>query len=270
LGQSALVIADHPASGGTGTTTLPLIFVNDPNATAQSSTWSTAGTIFGMNYAATIGNVLDFQRNGISLFSMTAGGQVTFTSMLSTAAHFNTGVTIPSIKMSNIGVFGFTPTGTVTANPDVAIGRFGVGIIQIGMAPQTTAGTNSNGSLMCQHLLGGGAAAPTVAAGAGAGTGATAALQAGSTDTSGYLNLTTGSAGEAGSSPIATITFNAAYPAAPKVILTPANAAAAALTGAVQVFADVAQVTAGAFVIEAGATALAVSTAYVWAYQVIG
>jgi len=113
-----------------------------------------------------------------------------------------------------------------------------------------------------QHLIGL-TAAPTIAAGTGAGTGPTVSLTT-ATDLAGVVNATTGTLPTA-ASVIATITFNIPYGTAPIVILAPANAATALLSGATMVYYSS---TTTDFSINAGATGLVASTAYAWAYHV--
>jgi hypothetical protein len=64
-------------TGGSGTTTVPLLYRNATGATAPS-TWSTSGTQFGINAASGFaGNFLDFHVNGgVSLFSVSNAGAV--------------------------------------------------------------------------------------------------------------------------------------------------------------------------------------------------
>ena len=110
----------------------------------------------------------------------------------------------------------------------------------------------------------------TVAAGAGAGTTPTVTLAAGSTDQKGYLLVTTGTVPTAAAT-IATVTFSQAWAATPSgLVLTPVNAAAAALSGTSKPYASRTGLTTGVFTVTAGAAALAASTAYEWAYQVMG
>lgn len=137
-------------------------------------------------------------------------------------------------------------TGSATAQLDSATAKFGV------------------------NHLGGMTSAPTIAAGAGAGTSPTVSVGSGSTDLSGYVNITTGTTCSAAAI-IATITFNAAYASAPHcIMIQPANAATAALTpNAKHVYVNQAGITTGTFDITAGATALSDATAYKWYYFIV-
>lgn len=123
-----------------------------------------------------------------------------------------------------------------------------------------------NGNAKINHLIGR-TSAPTIAAGAGAGTGPTVSVSR-ATDLAGVINVTTGTLPTL-SATVATITFNTAYGAAPKVVLTPANSNAALLTGVNMVFVDDANTTTSLFVITAGTTALTAATTYKFYYQVI-
>jgi hypothetical protein len=107
----------------------------------------------------------------------------------------------------------------------------------------------------------------TIAAGPGAGTGAAVSLTG--NEISGAIYLNTGTTPTA-SATVLTVTFSHALPATPcNVLLTPANGAAAALTGAGQVWADASLLTTGGFGVFAG-TALVASRSYVWFYRVHG
>ena len=118
--------------------------------------------------------------------------------------------------------------------------------------------------------LAGTTSAPTIAAGAGAGTSPTVSVGSGSTDISGYVNITTGTTCTALAT-VATITFNNAYATAPKcVIIQPANAVTRALTpNAKLVYVNQAGITTTTFEITAGATALSDATAYQWYYFIV-
>ena len=127
--------------------------------------------------------------------------------------------------------------------------------------------TNITGTASAQHFsgyaTGAYASAPTAAAGAGAGTGPTIALDAQSSDVSGYVSVTPGSS-PAASSGVVTLTFGNAYSTHAKCMLTPANSAAAQLSGAAQPYVPLPSTT--AFQINSGTTALTAGTLYTWGY----
>jgi hypothetical protein len=114
-----------------------------------------------------------------------------------------------------------------------------------------------------QHFSGLTSSAPAAAAGTGSGTGPALALNSNSNDLSGYFSVTTGSS-PAANATVATLTFGTAYATLAKCSLWPANAAAAALTGAGQTYVPVGSNT--AFSISSGAAALAAATLYTWGY----
>jgi hypothetical protein len=70
---------------GTGTTSFPLVYLNTAG-TAAVTTFATAGTMFGMNAPAGIGNLVNFAVNGTSVFninnigSINSNGSASFTS----------------------------------------------------------------------------------------------------------------------------------------------------------------------------------------------
>lgn len=109
---------------------------------------------------------------------------------------------------------------------------------------------------------------PTIAAGVGAGTSPTISITG--TDVNGIVTLTSGTL-PTGAAVVATITFSSAFGATPKtVMLTPANANAAALNALTMVWVDSAGLSTASWTINAGATGLGAATAYIWYYQVLG
>lgn len=125
---------------------------------------------------------------------------------------------------------------------------------------------NGFNSIQVNHLAGL-TSAPTIAAGAGAGTSPTVSIASGSTDLAGCVNVTTGTLPTGTNAVVATITFNKSFvTSAPFIVLYPANAVTATLSGVSMVFVTSTTTT---FVITSGTTALTGSTAYKWNYHVI-
>ena len=120
-----------------------------------------------------------------------------------------------------------------------------------------------SGFVSLRHLIAGGTA-PTITAGAGAGTSPTVAVAGG--DAGGDVTITTGTSPAASNAAVATVNFASAYASAPRVVLFPAGANSAALSGATHPY--VTSTTTG-FTIQAGGSALAASTQYKWNYVVI-
>ena len=112
------------------------------------------------------------------------------------------------------------------------------------------------------------AATPTIVAGSGAGGSPTVSVIAGSTDMAGQISVVTGLAPSGSNAVIATMTFNVSYLVnAPFILLTPANAATALLSGATMVFPTS---TTGTLVLNSGTTGLTGSITYLWNYFAVG
>jgi hypothetical protein len=77
LSTPAELLSGAPlTSGGTGTTTRPLYLI-EPTGTT-STTWSTAGTYFGINVVSGFtGNIFDYQINGVSGLKLSGGNVLT-------------------------------------------------------------------------------------------------------------------------------------------------------------------------------------------------
>lgn len=116
------------------------------------------------------------------------------------------------------------------------------------------------GGIGSTHLISFGTV-PTIAAGAGAGTGPTVSVTG--TDTAGTITVVSGTLPSV-SSAIVTVTFNAAFGAAPRVVLWPANASASVLS-----FLPYVTSTTTTFVVNASTVALGGSTTYLYNYHVI-
>src|SRR5450830_18353 len=112
------------------------------------------------------------------------------------------------------------------------------------------------------QLLGGGGT-PAITTGVGLGTNGTCSVAG--TSTAMTLTANVGTAPTAGW--FATVTFSIPYAAAPRVMISPANAAAAALTGGQAIYTYL--VTTNAFILSVASAALAAGTTYVWNITVI-
>lgn len=107
---------------------------------------------------------------------------------------------------------------------------------------------------------------PGIVAGVGAGTGPTVALVR-ATDTTGIIQVTTGTSPVSANSTVATITFATPYGAAPHPVIVGHNNAAKALPLVSSCFAANESTT--SFDVVGGGTALTASTAYEWTYMVV-
>lgn len=155
----------------------------------------------------------------------------------------------------------FTGDNSVPGTPDVMIARTAAGRLQFNSGT-----TDVLRDAQMSHLLAGGTA-PTIAAGTGAGTSPTVTIVSGSQDMAGRVSVVTGSSPTA-AGVVCTITLNRAYPTGTWPVISPANAAAAELTGTAKVYASGASTTTWTITVASGS--LAGSTTYLWNYHVGG
>lgn len=108
----------------------------------------------------------------------------------------------------------------------------------------------------------------TVVYGSGSGTGASSGANYNAGNNAGVLDFTTGTSPSA-SATILTLTFNVSWGDGGNtpVVLSPANAAAAALSGNANIYANCGN---SALILTSGSTALAASTEYKWNYMIMG
>lgn len=111
--------------------------------------------------------------------------------------------------------------------------------------------------------------APSVVGGTGAGTSPTVTVSG--NNIAGQITCLTGSSPASGGANVVIMTYNGQpITQTPKaVILTPGNAAAAALSGSTQVIGEIGNPTTQYFVIIGGSSALAGTTTYIWNYFII-
>jgi hypothetical protein len=89
---TAIYTGSPIATGGSGTTTWPMILMQPTGTT--TTTWSTAGTELGINAASGFaGNLFDFQSNGTSRLSLSAGGTLNALTVNGTIYHTATNCT---------------------------------------------------------------------------------------------------------------------------------------------------------------------------------
>lgn len=195
------------------------------------------------------------------------------------AALMLTGAGVTAISGSVLYISNSNTSGTIQFQTD-ATNRWsfdgGGNLLANGADNTYTIGSSSSNrpslvhvgtSVNVPHLVGTGTA-PAIAAGAGAGTLPTVAISG--SDLGGFISITTGTVPTGTNATIATITFNAAFAAAPKAILLyPANALTATLSGVAMVFIDQSSTSTTTFIIVSGTTALTGSSAYKWSYVVI-
>lgn len=185
----------------------------------------------------------------------TAAGNITLTGGSSNV----TGVPGGSIVL-NAGNAG---TGTANGGGISFSGGNGVGGGTVGNISFIGGGTSK---VQMNHLSGKTSGAASVTGGTGAGTGPTI-TSVNPTDLAGEVRALTGTT-PAASQTVISVTLSRSFDAADfHVILTPANAAAAALTGTSQVFAVT--TAANTFTITSGSVGLVASTQYNWNYFLV-
>jgi hypothetical protein len=136
---SAATFTGAPYTGGTGTTTYPLVYINDGTG---PTTFSTNGTELGFNTPSGFtGNFLDAHVNGgSSVFSVNYQGNGLFAGTLGVTGHVTLeGVTSTGATGTGNLVFSASPTftGTITAAAETLSG---------------TLTTNVTGSTQCLHV----------------------------------------------------------------------------------------------------------------------
>jgi len=172
--------------------------------------------------------------------------------------------------------FGFQASATSDVNFGTALGAQAVvrsgNTVQLGRDGSDVVSCGSSVSvhgiqvLDSKGHLSSGSVAPTVTTGTGAGTGAVASVgpQA-SSDFTGQITITTGTSPQANQI-IVNLNFATSYGIAPVMVITPANAATASLTGALVPSVDDNFTTSSRI---RSHNALAASTTYSWWYHVM-
>lgn len=130
-----LLFNGTPYSGGTSTTTTPMILIQ-PSGVSSSNNWNTGGTYIGINDNSNANNFLDFQSNATDWFKVDAGGNVT-----SRGGNFTLGNNSAG-RSAVLNLNGGT-SGTVTLEAQAAAGTYSLFL-------PTSAGSNG------QCLLSGG------------------------------------------------------------------------------------------------------------------
>jgi hypothetical protein len=142
----AVTISGAPFTGGSGTTTFPLFYVN--SGASAPSTWSTSGTILGFNAPSGFGgNYLDFHTNGGgSLFSVSSGGVLVANGTIQTKGAFQLSPgrlvdssTAPTIS-SGFGTSNSIAASNGTAAFTVNVGTGGVATSGVIGLPAATTG----------------------------------------------------------------------------------------------------------------------------------
>lgn len=122
-------------SGGSGTTTFPQLYVRDSTATAGTS-WSTSGTGLGVNEHTGIGNLVDFQVDGVSKFKVDTNGTVTTTSAVAATGFFMSvgQLNTNGFESGSTSGFNWSSTTNPALTPDTYLTRKGAANLNLGAA----------------------------------------------------------------------------------------------------------------------------------------
>lgn len=244
----------------------------------------------------TAGTSLQYNSSDGKLWGCSSGTWAAITSSGTSLPHVDDGVTTPGVvtisepTQINDGTgtggggsatFGTPPTAsptTATNWADTTSKRWEMNnantgnLLYVGIATPGTPGDclqlAANGidlvdsGTPCNFMNG----VPTYTADSGLGSSPTVSLDAGAMDGSGWLTVTPGTAPTA-SAGVVTIVYSGPYSFTPKCGVEPANASAAALYGAQQVYVSQSQSTSAQFVLMGGSTVLTTGTTYVWRWS---
>jgi hypothetical protein len=238
-GQTMTLPAASTTLGGLGTT----------------QTWTGANTFNNANVLAGAATMAIFNTTATSVTAFGAANTLTIggTATATRTHSYSTGATVGGGTLN----VNFATGGAVSSSTNINFGS-NISATMIDM----------KGVLQINHLAGN-SNIPLIAAGVGSGTTPTVSVGTGSTDLSGFINVTTGTTPTL-SGIIVTVTFATAFAAAPKcIMITPANATTSALAVGSMAFVDQAGITTTTFALTAGTVALTGATAYKWYYTVI-
>ncbi len=266
LPQSTSVTFTNTSTSGTihGLSILPTY--NQASGTAANS------DLFINRVQTAVGSglqdLIQAQVGGVNKFLVTNTGAGSFASVLNVSGSITASTGNITVTTGNINAL----NGLIQAKTINVSGAGTSGAIQIGGSAFIDQNSNiynlSTGTIMIDfagHFIGT-TGPPTYSAGSGAGGGPT--ISVAGFDTGGTISVTTGSLPSGSGATIVTVNFAFAYSAAPSaVILTPANAATAAL-GSLTPY--VGSIGTGSFALISNVTGLAGATAYKWFFQVIG
>jgi hypothetical protein len=183
-GATRLLASGTPFAG-TGTTSFPLVYLNDTTATA-STILNTAGTYFGINAHGSTRDFMNLMLDGVSQLVFTASNGSIFSQgqIYIGGSPTNTGAATALLNGNGINVrssggFVWNSNATLNGSTDTSIMRLAAASVRLGAAPSASpvaytlslgessrSGTDSNVA----------GASGTIQPGAGTGTGATVPL----------------------------------------------------------------------------------------------
>lgn len=188
--------------------------------------------------------------------------------LVSGDAQISGDTTVTMLKSSSIINSGALASGSISSTGTLTAGASTVTALKTTSIVNT--GTMSSGAItgasVTSKKFKGNSASPLITRGPGSGTTSTVTLTTGSTDSAGQLSVATaGAITITAGTIIATVTFNAAYSAAPFVIIHPSNLN----SGSLQYQPFVTVTTTGFSISVSSMSFLNLANTYTWMYHVI-
>ena len=152
---SQLLCTTPPFTAGTATTNLPVLYLN---SSAILPTWSTLGTILGINAPAGFaGNFIDLRLNGGASGFAVANNGTTSVANLNIGTFFTGLASLSRMGMNNATYLAWSSTTGTSAGMDTTLSRANPGVLQL--ASSATQGNNGELDLGSLQVIGGTAAA---------------------------------------------------------------------------------------------------------------
>lgn len=135
--KSSVLLDVAPFSGGSATTTKPLMLL-EPTGTTSTG-WSTAGTLLGINGEnAFTGNLFDAQTNGVSMLAIFSDHSVVLGDAVNIVAKTTTGTKIGTQTTQKFGFWNATPVvqpagANQAALTDSTTGTAGFTLVDVGV-----------------------------------------------------------------------------------------------------------------------------------------
>jgi hypothetical protein len=152
-----LIMTGTTLTGGSGTTNFPAFFIQ-PTAATGATTWSTSGTLIGLNPANGFsGNIIDYHKNGgPSNFKIDQFGDVTASSGNFIGAGFGISTTAAlqggtgALQMGSAELVIWSSTAAYTGGKDTGLDRNAAGVVEV-----NTGSAGSGGSLKATGIIAG-------------------------------------------------------------------------------------------------------------------
>jgi hypothetical protein len=137
--QSSLLVNGQLFTGGTSTTTKPLVLI-EPSGVA-SNTWSTSGTMLGINApSGFVGNMLSMAINGAQNLQVDFNGSITGVYNFSASGSIQCGGVLVSFassiasngfKVLPSGAYSWSRSSAWYDTPDISLARNAAGVVEV-------------------------------------------------------------------------------------------------------------------------------------------